>query len=155
MGAWFTMWMVIGIIVIWSAFTFILKEQEQIILFVFFIFWCYYALKVGRSFFWILWGKELIKINETSLTYKKSIRNYGQAIPYYLENIKKINTYIPKDKSLQSVWETSPWVKGGERIEFQYMGKTVRFARKLEENETKLLFNLITRKIDEKIRKLK
>ena len=97
----------------------------------------------------------MIKINETSFTYKKSIKNYGKATPYYLENIKKIRTFQPKDRSLQSVWEASPWVRGGERLEFDYMGKVIRFGRKLEEKEQKLFFNLLTKKIDEKLRKLK
>ena len=155
MGAWFAMWIVIGITTLWSFSVFQYNDQENIILFVFMIFWFYYAVKVARSFFWLLWGKELIKVNEAALFYKKSIKNYGKSTPYYLENIKKIQTYQPKPNSFQAVWEASPWVRGGERIEFEYLGKTVRFARKLNERDTKLFFNLITKKIDERVRKLK
>ncbi len=155
MGAWFAMWIAIGVTISWVLLTFKMTENERIFLYVFMAFWLYYALKVGRSLFWTLWGLELIKINETSFTYKKSIKNYGKATPYYLENIKKIRTFQPKDRSLQSVWEASPWVRGGERLEFDYMGKVIRFGRKLEEKEQKLFFNLLTKKIDEKLRKLK
>lgn len=155
MGAWFAMWIAIGVTISWALLTLKMTENERVFLYVFMAFWLYYALKVGRSFFWTLWGKELIKINETSFTYKKSIKNYGKATPYYLENIKKIRTFQPKDRSLQSVWEASPWVRGGERLEFDYMGKVIRFGRKLEEKEQKLFFNLLTKKIDEKLRKLK
>lgn len=155
MGAWFAMWIAIGVTISWVLLTLKMTENERVFLYVFMAFWLYYALKVGRSFFWIIWGKELIKINETSFTYKKSIKNYGKATPYYLENIKKIRTFQPKDRSLQSVWEASPWVRGGERLEFDYMGKVIRFGRKLEEKEQKLFFNLLTKKIDEKLRKLK
>lgn len=155
MGAWFAMWMVIGIVILWYYFMFNLTKQENLILIIFLVFWVYYAVKVGRSFFWILWGKELIKVNETALFYKRSIRNYGKSTPYYLENIKKIRFYQPKETSLQAVWEASPWVRGGERIEFDYMGKTIRFARKLNEKESKLFFNLLTKKVDERLRKIK
>lgn len=155
MGAWVAMWMVIGATIVWSYFTFTLTQQEKIIIFVFMTFWTYYAIKVVRSFFWILWGKELIKIDEAALHYKKSIKNYGKSTPYYLQNIKKISLFQPKERSIQSVWEASPWIRGGERIEFEYMGKIIRLGRKLDEKESKLLFNLITKRIEERMRKIK
>lgn len=155
MGAWVSMWLVIGGTVVWSYFNFQLKQQEQIIIFVFMTFWVYYAVKVLRSFAWIMWGKELIKIDEAAFYYKRSVKNYGRSTPYYFENIKKISLYHPKERSIQTVWETSPWVRGGERIEFEYLGKPIRFGRKLNEKDAKLLFNLVTKRIDERMRKLK
>ena len=155
MGSWFAMWMVIGATITWSYFTFNLTDKEGVILFVFLCFWGYYAFKVARSFFWILSGKELIKIDEAALHYKKSIRNYGRSIPYYFENIKKMALYQPKEKSFQSVWEASPWVRGGERIDFEYQGKIIRLGRKLDEKDAKLLFQLITKKIEERLKSKK
>jgi hypothetical protein len=90
MGAWLSMWLTIGVIVIWSLYELKLNEQEQIILYVFLVFWFYYAFRVSRSFLWLMFGKELIKIDEVSLTIKKSIRNYGRSVPYYFENIKNL-----------------------------------------------------------------
>jgi hypothetical protein len=118
-------------------------------------FWAYYAIKVIRSFFCLMWGKELIKIDEAAFFYKKSIKGYGKSIPYYLDNIKKIALFHPKEKSIQAVWEASPWIRGGERIEFEYLGKMVRFGRKLNEKEAKLLFTLITKRMEERLRKIK
>lgn len=155
MGAWVAMWIVIGSTIVWSYFTFKLTEQEKIIIYVFMTFWTYYAVKVIRSYFWLMWGKELIKIDEAAFFYKRSVRKYGKSIPYYFENIKKISLHQPKEKSLQSVWEASPWVRGGERIEFEYLGKVIRFARKLDEKESKLLFNLVTKRIEERMKKIK
>jgi hypothetical protein len=155
MGAWCAMWFVIGITVIWSYFTFKLTDQENIAVIIFLSFWTYYAIKVGRSYFWLLWGKELIKVNEAALFYKRSVKQFGKSTPYYLENIKKIKMTQPKENSLQAVWETSPWVRGGERLEFEYLGKIVRFGRKLDEKDAKLFFNVLTKKIEERLRKVK
>jgi len=155
MGAWISMWLVIGATVVWSYFNFKLNNQEKISVFVFMTFWFYYAVKVIRSFAWLMWGKELIKINETSLVYKKSVKKYGKASTFYLENIKKISMYYPKERSMQAVWEISPWVRGGERIEFEYQGKFIRFGRKLTEKDAKLLFNLVTKRIDERLKQAK
>jgi hypothetical protein len=102
-----------------------------------------------------MWGKELVKIDEAAFYYKKSVRNFGKSTPYYLENIKKIELLQPKERSIQTVWEASPWIRGGERIEFEYLGKVIRFGRKLEEKEAKLLFNLVTKRIEERMRKIK
>jgi hypothetical protein len=155
MGAWVAMWMVIGGTVIWSIFTMMLSNQEKIILYVFLSFWFYYAFRVMRSFLWLRWGKELLKIDEVALFYKKSIKSYGSSKPYYFENIKKISLDIPKERSLQIAWESSPWIRGGERISFEYMGKVIKIGQKLNEKDAKLLFQLVTKKIEEKLKKRK
>lgn len=153
MGAWVGMWFAIGAIMIWAALSLPLSQQELVIVVIFLSFWAYFAYKVTRSFFWILWGKELIKIDEVSVSYKKSIKKYGKSTPYYLENISKITVNQPKEKSVQAAWEKSPWIAGGERIEFDYLGKVVKLGKKLNEKDTQLLFALITKRIDQRLRK--
>ena len=83
MGGWLAMWMTIGITVIWSLFSFLLSQQEEIIIYIFLVFWFYYAFKVSRSFLWLLYGKELIKIDNLALHYKRSLLKYGKSVPYY------------------------------------------------------------------------
>jgi len=152
MGAWVSMWLTMGGIVIWSYFVMNLSQQDTIIVFVFLAFWLYYAYKVTKSWFWIMWGKELIKIDEASLSYKKSVRNYGKSNSYLLDNISKMRMHNLEEKSFQSAWEKSPWIVGGERMEFDYMAKVVRFGRKLDKKDAELLFKLLTKRIDTHIR---
>lgn len=154
MGAWCAMWLTIGVVMFWASFALGMTETETIITFVFLAFWFYYAQKVGRSFLWMLYGKEMLKINENSLTLKRAIRKYGKATPYFFDNIERIRMSIPKENSIQSVWENSPWVVGGERLEFDYKGKTIRFGRKLPEKEAKMLFQLVTKRVEAKHRKM-
>ncbi len=155
MGAWVAMWFTIGITMIWAYFTLEMTNQEQIIVWVFLAFWAYYAVRVGRSFLWMLWGKELIKIDEAAFFYKRSIKTYGKAKRYLLENIHKMRMHQPKERSLQATWEKSPWITGGERLEFDYQGRVIRFGRKLEEKDAQLLFKLLTKRVEEKVRKMK
>lgn len=155
MGAWVAMWFAIGSTVTISYFTMKLTNQEKIAVWVFMAFWAYYAYRVTRTFFWLMWGKELIKIDEVALNYKKSIRKYGKSNTYYLENIKKMNVDIPQMGSLQYVWEASPWINGGERLAFEHGQKVVRFARKIDEKDAKLLFNVITKRIEDQLRRRK
>lgn len=161
LGAWISMWLTIGVVVIWAYFNLKLGEtqkeidQQKLIIIIFLIFWAYYAFRVTHQFLWLLWGKEYVKINESSLSIKKGIRGYGKAQHYLIENISKMRIQQPKASSIQAVWESSPWIRGGERIEFDYMGKVVRLGRKLKEKETKLIFQLITKRLEEQLRRKK
>jgi hypothetical protein len=100
-----------------------------------------------------MWGKELIKIDSDGFTYKKSIKGFGKSTNYFLENIEKMEVVFPKDNSIQAIWENSPWIQNAERIHFQYISKSTRFARKLNEKDASILFKLITKKIEICLRK--
>jgi hypothetical protein len=64
-----------------------------------------------------------------------------------------VEVLFPKENSIQAVWENSPWIQNAERIQFQYISKNIRFARKLNEKDANLLFKLITKKIEEYLKK--
>lgn len=147
MGAWLGMWITIGFITCWALFTLNLKQQEKIILFVFLSFWFYYSWRVGKTFLWLLWGQERIKIDEIGLHIKRSIKNYGKSVPYYFENIKSLAYDVPEEKSFQSVWESSPWVNGAERFYFDYYGKLIKFGKKLTKRESQLLSQVIEKRM--------
>ena len=158
-GAWFAMWTVIGITMIWAWNTFemkpTMKETLSILFLIFMLFWSYYLIRVGRMFFWLLYGSENLKLDKIALTIKTSIKGYGKARQFYLENIQKVRINMPKEGSFQATWENSPWIRGGERLEFDYMGKTIRFGRKLNEQEAKQLFQLLTKKVEDHLKKRK
>lgn len=153
MGMWLAMWFTVGGVMIWSLFTFDLNEQENIILYVVLAFWLYYAVTVSFSFLWIVYGKELIKIDETALHYKRSVLSYGKSIPFYFENIKNFTFSVPEKGSFQAIWESTPWTKGGDRITFDYLGKVIKLGVKLNEKDTQLLMNFIDKKIKERIKR--
>ena len=156
-GAWFFMWLTIGAVMIWAWKTFEMKanmkDQLTILLVIFLTFWLYYAIRVGRTFFWLMYGSEFLKIDKISLSIKTAIKKYGTSKEFFIENIDKVSLSIPKSNSLQAAWENSPWIRGGERLTFDYKGKSIRFGRKLDEKEAKLLFQLITKRIEEQLKK--
>ncbi|WP_294674811.1 hypothetical protein [uncultured Fluviicola sp.] len=164
------MWLAIGATIIWawlsgniygfdevSRKSLDVKERQQllIITIIFLSFWAYYFIRVGRTFLWIMYGREYIKVDKISMTIKTSIGTYGKAKEYYLENIKKVRVSVPKANSFQAAWENSPWIRGGERIEFDYLGKTIRFGRKLNPQDSKLLFQLLTKRLEDQLKKKK
>jgi len=146
MGAWLGMWFTVGIVLIWSLFAFDLKKEEMLMIGVILLLWAYYLVRVTRQFIWLLFGKEKLKLDKRGLVYKKDIKGYGKATLYFYENMGEFESYVPNKKSLQYVWEKSPWIRGGGRLQFDYQGKYIRFGSKIEENEAKLLFQLVTKK---------
>jgi hypothetical protein len=154
-GAWVAMWIVIGIAAVWGWFTFVGKDkdqsvnnQQEIIMWVFMAFWTYYFIRVIRSFLWVMFGREFIKIDKISLSMKRGIGQFGKMNEYFLENITKMEMHLPKERSIQQAYENSPWIQGGERIQFDYLTKTFRFGRKLNEKDSKLLFQFVTKKVE-------
>jgi hypothetical protein len=143
LGSWLGMWIMIGLAVVCSFFIFELSNQEQIILFVFLSFWLYYSIKIGYTFLWIHYGKELIKLDENGINYKRSIFKYGKMHTIFYENVIAINSHIPKVNSFEFVWESSPWISGGERITIETKLNTVKIGRKLSQNEVYPLVDLL------------
>jgi hypothetical protein len=145
------MWFVIGVLVISSFYMFDLKNQEKIILWIFLSFWVFYFFRIGRTFLWIHYGQELIKLGEFSVDYKRSIFKYGKAHIIFHENISGFSSHFPKENSFEAVWESSPWISGGERIFLETKLKTYKIGRKLTVQETHSLID--TMKIHVKKRK--
>ena len=153
MGAWLAMWYVIGVVILLYSLDHIYTEKEQIILWVFSVFWVYYAFRVTKSYLWLMFGKELIKIDEVGMHYKRSIRKFGKSTLYLFGNIQDLQFEVPEEGSIQRVWESSPWINGGERFTFIYFGKIVKFGRKLEQKDCNLLYSLVSKRIQERKKK--
>lgn len=147
MGAWLGMWYTIGGVVIWSLLRLPLTNQETIILYIFLAFWLYYAFRISKSYLWLLFGKELLKLNREAFYIKNSFFGYGKMNTYFYGNIKEFGFEVPEVRTMQTAWESSPWVSGGERFEFEYFGKLKKFGRKLNQREAQLLCNLLQAKI--------
>ncbi|MDX1653341.1 MAG: hypothetical protein R3277_12665 [Brumimicrobium sp.] len=148
---WSLAWLAIGAYV-FTQFFYDYSEKEKIVLIIFMSFWVYFAVKVFRTLLYLFFGREFIKIDKTALRLKTATSNYGQARQFFLENITKFSVLSLKDNSLQNIYDRSPWVRGSNRIHFEYMGKHYSFGRKLEEKDARLLFGVITKRINQYLR---
>lgn len=153
-GFWFVLWLAIGAYVTSEMFRGY-EENQQIVLFIFMAFWMYFAIRVGKTALYQYFGKELIKINDHELILKKATGPYGKSNRLFLENITKMREVELKDNSFQNIFENSPWVAGTPRIEFEHLGKTYSFGRKLNPSDRRLIYNYITKRITKNIRQAK
>jgi hypothetical protein len=143
LSSWLGMWIMIGIAVVSSFFIFNLNNKEQLILFVFLSFWLYYVIKIGYTYLWIHYGKELVKLDENGINYKRSIFKYGKMHSIFYENVVMIHSHFPKENSFESVWESSPWISGGERISIDTKLKSYKIGRKLKPIEVYPIVDLL------------
>lgn len=149
MGAWLSLWLTVGIIFIYYLFEPTLTRDETTLLFVITVLWGYYFFTVSRQFIWLLFGREMIKLNHKGFAYKKDIKGYGKSTLYFFDNMGELEMYVPKGGSLQEAWERTPWTKGGGTLQFEHYRKFIRFGIKLNAKDAKLLFQLIASKRNE------
>lgn len=148
---WTILWYLVGGAV-FSQLFFEYEEKEKIMMVVFLSFWLYYAYRVTRTLLYLEYGREYIKLDQHALRIKRSTGKYGKAEQYFLESIQKLEKLELKENSFQAVYENSPWIRGVNRIQFEYIGKKVSFGRKLSEKEAKLFYNFLVKRIQQYLR---
>ncbi|WP_107038830.1 hypothetical protein [Brumimicrobium mesophilum] len=151
---WFLLWLLIGGYVGAQM----LKEngdQEYLMLFIFMTFWLYFAIRVFRSMMYLFFGREYIKLDKTTLRIKRSIGAYGQTKQYFIENISKFEMITLKENSFQKVYDDSVWVRGSNRIQFEFFTKRISFGRKLEDQDAKMMFQILTKRIEKYLKSKK
>ena len=149
--AWTLMWYAVGALVFSQLFE-DYSEKERVYIIVFLSFWAYYAVRVTRTLLYLYFSREYIKLDETALRIKRATGKYGVVKQYFIENVTKFHVSELKERSFQAIYEDSPWVRGTDKIQFEYLGKNVSFGRKLNEKDAELLFKLLVKKIDKFLR---
>lgn len=153
--AWVLAWTYVGVYIAYNFIAGYFDADQKIYFSAFLVFWFYFEYRSIKSLIWIRYGKELIKIDDQYLTFKKSIKSYGKAKKYFLENIKKFSEIESTDSKWIKAFENSYWELGKESLQFEAMGDTVKFGRKLDDKETKLLFKVIEKRLNQKLKKKK
>lgn len=148
---WFALWILIGGYVT-TQFYKDYSQDEKIALFVFMSFWLYFAIRVLRTLLYLYYGREYIKLDDHTLRIKQSIGQYGKSRQFFLENITKLKVEYPKENSFKKIYEDSAWVKGENRIQFESIAKKYSFGRKLNEKDAKMVFNILTRRMEKSLK---
>ena len=118
-------------------------KNQKIYLTVFIAFWAYFEFKVVRGFFWLIKGKELIKITNSELILKQSVFGYGKAHKYFIDNIKELSLVEHKTFSFGFDYENAFWRQGTDSLIFTAGGKNIGFGKKIPKKEANLLMRLM------------
>lgn len=135
---WLLAWTACGLIVFLNYFK--LKDQnEKLFVIIYLSFWLYFEFKIMRAFLWKKWGKEKVWVQNGLLHYQREVNGKGK--------IKEFNPDLITDLKLIEINEgrfvdfinQSFWIKGGERLEFAYQGKAIRFAMQVSTEEARVI----------------
>ena len=151
---WVLAWSYVGIYIIYNFAAGLFNQDQKIYFGAFMVFWFYFEFRSIKSLLWIRYGKEMMKIDDQYLVFKKSIKTYGKAHKYFLENVKKFSTIENNESKFIKAFENSYWELGKETMQFEAMGKTIKFGRKLNEQDVKLLFKVIEKRLNQKLKRL-
>lgn len=142
-GIILALWLVGGIVIGVNYFR-IDDQNTKLFILVWLAFWAYFSYVIIKAFLWQWSGKELIKVKDGKLLYKRDVNGRGWVIDYTLEGISDLRKYGEK---------TPPWLKrfGGDywtvdcdSLAFDYEEKEIAFGFKLSEKETDKLIKLIS-----------
>ena len=139
---WLIAWSICGIIVLVNFFT--LKNRDaQIFVLVYLSFWLYFEYKIMNAYKWKKNGKEKIWLKKGKLFYQKEIKGKGKTEEFDLNLINDIEIIELSAASFSDSINQSFWIKGGERIQFQFQAKTVKMGMQLSDTEAYYIIRAI------------
>ncbi len=115
------------------------KNQLQLFLILFLVFWGYYLFKIIKVFVWRKSGVEYLKLDSNSLLIKRGFGKFGKAKSFKLANMGRVEILERPSRSYSWVMQSAFWDIGNESIEFDYHGKKIIFGVQLSEKESKQL----------------
>ncbi|MFY9309147.1 MAG: hypothetical protein WAQ28_08900 [Bacteroidia bacterium] len=139
--AWLVLWTLAGMIVFSQYFT-ITDPNTKIAVIVWMGFWFYFEFKITNAWLWRRSGKEVLKIRNNKLEYKRDVSGRGKIQSYSADFIKEIRLLEPKESFLESL-NNSYWVIAGEKLAFDYYGKEIKLGLQLDDTDAKALLKVI------------
>lgn len=147
LAVWLVAWVFSGLSILPELFNAEIAFRQRFFYFVFLMFWSYFAFRIGHTFFWKKYGKEMLKITNESLVYKRDIKTYGTANTYFKENIKNLEINTLNPNSMLESYYSSFWMLGIESVQFEYLGKTVKLGLQLSAADAKKVYELLKKSL--------
>jgi hypothetical protein len=135
-------WLIGGILIGVNYFQLEDKNTKMFIL-VWMAFWFYFTYVIGKAFLWQRNGKELIKVREGKLIYKKDVSGRGVVLDYPLNEITNMRKYGEKTPEWIKRFGGDYWSVDCDSIAFDYEGKEIPLGYKLNEKEQGTILRLL------------
>jgi len=157
---WLMLWVLVGIVIAYVLVTGNYldlasdntpKNQLQLFLIIFLVFWAYYLYKIVRVYIWRKKGVEYFKLNKDSLVIKRAFGKIGRAHSYMYNNMGPIKIVEQKERSFSAVMQSAFWDIGNERLSFEYHDKSIIFGIQLEAVESKKLKEFLSSEIKKQL----
>lgn len=153
---WFNLWMLAwsfcGLAVVAQLF-FYGKEFEKnqvVFLLIYLVFWAYLEVKMLYAYTWNLKGKEVISFENGVFSYTKQMGKRG--LPESVNTIE-IEGFRYASSTEKGIWNDinrSPWMVGGEVIEYKLGDKVRRLGMKLPKKDAVKLTEVLNKYLTKK-----
>jgi hypothetical protein len=140
MFLWLLAWTVCGVIVFANYFR-IPDKDSKLFIIIYLSFWAYFEYNIVRAFIWKKFGREKLWIRDGLLYYQREINKKGKINEYNLSLVAPLTVIEINKTSFADSFHQSFWVKGGERLQFETQGKTVRLGMQLSDEEARTVLN--------------
>lgn len=127
---WIVIWTGCGIVVLVNYFKLTNPDAKTFII-VYLSFWLYFEYKITRAFIWKKYGREKLWLKQGKLFYQREVSGKGKIKEYEIDLISDLKLIELKPASLADTVNQSFWIKGGERMQFQYQNKIIPFGMQL------------------------
>ena len=141
-GIIFGLWIIGGVLIGIDYFR-IEDHNTKMFILIWFAFWAYFSYVIGKSFLWQLSGKELIKIKDGKLFYKRDVKGRGWVLDFELERINNIRKYGEKTPEWLKKVGGDYWNIDCDSIAFNCEDKEIAIGFKLSEMEINKIIKLI------------
>ncbi len=140
------LWLIGGIVIGVNYFR-IDDHNTKLFILVWLAFWCYFSYVIGKAFLWQYNGKELIKVRDGKLIYKKDVSGRGFVLDYEIAEMKDLRKYGEKSPEWIKRFGGDYWSVDCDSIAFDYQGKEIPLGYKLNEFEQGEILKLLKTKI--------
>lgn len=147
-GIILALWLTGGVIIGITYFDTADKNTKMFIL-VYLAFWFYFTYVIGKAFMWQWNGKELIKVRDGKLIYKKDVSGRGMVMDYPLSEIKHFRKYGEKTPGWIKKIGGDYWSVDCDSLAFDYEGKEIPLGYKLSEKEQGTILKLLKERVGE------
>lgn len=142
---WLLLWTACGGVIIYSYFG-ISDQKAKIMTLVWIAFWVYFELLIMKAWRWKQFGREILKIKDGELRYKKDTSGRGWILKYPVNEITGLNVLQDKTPKWMKNLGEGYWNSGSEMLQLTITEeRDLRFGFQLTPEEIKAISKLLAK----------
>ncbi len=141
-GILFTLWLIGGAMMI-AGFFDVEEQKTKVMLLVWMGFWLYFSYVMVKALMWQLAGREIIKVRDGKLLYKRDVQGRGWVHDYDLGAIRNLRARPDESGSWIKRFGGDYWSTDCDSLAFDYKDREIAFGYRLNEKESEKIRKLI------------
>ncbi|HEU4717885.1 MAG TPA: hypothetical protein VFU15_08620 [Bacteroidia bacterium] len=136
------LWIIGGLYVVINLFT-IKQNNTMLVVVIWVAFWIYFAYVMGKSWMWLRKGREVMKIRDGKLFYKRDVGGRGWVHEFAVDRIRNLRPAVSKNPAWLKQFGGDYWSTDCDSMVFNYDDREIAFGFRLDEKEMKKISQLI------------